>query len=511
MRILIENFGPIARAEFDLTKDINVVFGKNNIGKSYAMTAVYLVVKQLLGMLSESADVYSIVHQVHLGGFGESRQPQVLDRFIDQVQSIFRQEPQTADVVITTAFEDLLKECFSLVFDEQLSDSFNNSFASINQLAANSSRQKLVIKISTRFTTLYLGAQDNKLVLERAVCNKPVVGQWNKMHRSHRFSDEQITLYFDAKPHETIPTIDIPAANHEASDVLFHVLHFFQDELVSVAEYVYFLPASRSGLYQALSAFGGIVAELSKSRRFTTRNISLPSISEPVADYFLHLSNATDRPSRPELYQLGQQMEQELLGGEVSVDLQTKKLLFTEAKTATTLDLAFTSSMISEIAPIAAYLKYVLPELRANLLFEPEPGEEVTEDDPRIWHTPTTLIFIEEPEAHLHPGIQVKLMEFFARLTKCNVRVMMTTHSNYLFNKLSNMVLKGELTEQQVGSHLMRATPTGSVMDSDAMQAIAGEGIPDENFVDVAEQLYNERLQAYDDQAAAPPDQPVAP
>ena len=110
---------------------------------------------------------------------------------------------------------------------------------------------------------------------------------------------------------------------------------------------------------------------------------------------------------------------------------------------------------------------------------------------------PPRLLFIEEPEAHLHPEVQVKLMEFFARLTKHNVKVIMTSHSNYMFNKLSNLLLTDELEPEKVGSYLMRATPEGSVMDDFAMRA-EEEGIADENFVDVAEQLYNERLAAYD-------------
>jgi len=42
MKISIRNFGPISSFDFDLLKDLNVIFGKNNIGKSYAITAIYL-------------------------------------------------------------------------------------------------------------------------------------------------------------------------------------------------------------------------------------------------------------------------------------------------------------------------------------------------------------------------------------------------------------------------------------------------------------------------------------
>ncbi|MBW1650102.1 MAG: AAA family ATPase [Deltaproteobacteria bacterium] len=48
MKITINNLGPINRFEFDLNKDLNLIFGKNNIGKSYAMTAIYLIVKNII-------------------------------------------------------------------------------------------------------------------------------------------------------------------------------------------------------------------------------------------------------------------------------------------------------------------------------------------------------------------------------------------------------------------------------------------------------------------------------
>lgn len=156
------------------------------------------------------------------------------------------------------------------------------------------------------------------------------------------------------------------------------------------------------------------------------------------------------------------------------------------------MDLSFTSSMISEITPIVAYLKYILRH-EAYRMEHTSTGYRPVP----YWHLPPSLIFIEEPEAHLHPEVQVKLMDFFARLTKFNVKIVMTSHSNYMFNKLSNILLTNDLEPGKVGSYLMRVTPEGSVMDLAAMQA-EEEGIADENFVDIAEQLYNERLQAYD-------------
>ena len=45
--IEIKNFGPIKEIGFDLSKDLIMVYGKNNIGKSYAISVIYLLLKQL--------------------------------------------------------------------------------------------------------------------------------------------------------------------------------------------------------------------------------------------------------------------------------------------------------------------------------------------------------------------------------------------------------------------------------------------------------------------------------
>jgi len=53
MKIHIENFGPISSFSFDLEKDLHVIYGKNNIGKSYAIEVAYLLLKNILRQENE--------------------------------------------------------------------------------------------------------------------------------------------------------------------------------------------------------------------------------------------------------------------------------------------------------------------------------------------------------------------------------------------------------------------------------------------------------------------------
>ena len=48
MKVIIEKFGPVKKFEYDLDKDMIVTYGNNNIGKSYAMQIVYLLLKTFI-------------------------------------------------------------------------------------------------------------------------------------------------------------------------------------------------------------------------------------------------------------------------------------------------------------------------------------------------------------------------------------------------------------------------------------------------------------------------------
>lgn len=51
MKITLQNIGPISKFDIDLDKDFHLILGPNNIGKSYAITIVYLIVKNIISAL----------------------------------------------------------------------------------------------------------------------------------------------------------------------------------------------------------------------------------------------------------------------------------------------------------------------------------------------------------------------------------------------------------------------------------------------------------------------------
>lgn len=83
----------------------------------------------------------------------------------------------------------------------------------------------------------------------------------------------------------------------------------------------------------------------------------------------------------------------------------------------------------------------------ASLIFDEK--RTTPEKDTRPWHY-NKILFIEEPEAFLHPNWQASLADFFVFAMKLhNVKFIIETHSEYLVRKLQYLTAKGELKTGQ--------------------------------------------------------------
>lgn len=69
----------------------------------------------------------------------------------------------------------------------------------------------------------------------------------------------------------------------------------------------------------------------------------------------------------------------------------------------------------------------------------------------------TSLAFIEEPEIHLHPSAQNKLVDVFSEIIqKENKQIFLTTHSENIVSSVLNKIAKGELSTDDVQFYLAK-------------------------------------------------------
>lgn len=120
------------------------------------------------------------------------------------------------------------------------------------------------------------------------------------------------------------------------------------------------------------------------------------------------------------------------------------------------------------------------------------------------------LLIIEEPEAHLRPNHQLSLARAIARLVRNGVRILVTTHSDYFLHQISNVVQasaagqeasahpayrsEGQLKAEEVGVYLFKAMGRERGTTVEELEVTLEDGIPQDEFVRIAEQLYDETV-----------------
>ena len=474
MEIEIKNFGPIDNLKFDLVKDLHLIYGQNAIGKSYGTYCLYCLIKNIK---NKSAGIRYYYRE------------REENAFIKLIKSKIKNLKSEKSIDISNDFILLVENELKGIILEGLQNSLLNTFSSLKNLKNRYSQKnyELIISISKSEKIIIFSNDEGELDLKYENHFKKLE-LFQKPTKSTKFCLNLNNRKEIGKPNEDEFINEFTRFSFLEVNQILRKLDF------NIRD-VYYLPASRSGLYQALSAFTPIIAELTQNRFFMqNKSIELPSLSEPLADYFIDLSTVDKKHINNEFESIIQLLQNDILRGEVDYNELTKRILYKPNGIDLELNLSEASSMVSELSPLVLYFKHILnnkytsTKSRDTFFYDP-----YYSDLSRKKMKGNDILFIEEPEAHLHPEVQVKLIEIFAKLTKLNLKVIITSHSNYMFNKLNNLLIKNEINKNKVMVyHLVRSTD-GTTINSD--MKVTENGINDDNFQDVSEQLYYERLE----------------
>lgn len=111
------------------------------------------------------------------------------------------------------------------------------------------------------------------------------------------------------------------------------------------------------------------------------------------------------------------------------------------------------------------------------------------------------MLIAEEPESHLHPAMQVEFTRQLAALVQSGIRVLVTTHSEWVLEELANIVRRSGLPEKQrsdvalrpdqVGAWLFKPKrrPKSSVVEEIRLD---DSGLYPSGFDEVAAELHND-------------------
>lgn len=254
---------------------------------------------------------------------------------------------------------------------------------------------------------------------------------------------------------------------------------FYRDIISSLPTPIYYLPAARSGILQSHKVL--VVSMVGLIPKMGTSRMEIPQFSGVIADFITSILNLPENEHN--FYKIAEDFSREIIGGDVIFEHQARDYDYLEIKYKiddNKIPLHRSSSTVSELAPFLLYIKYVLDE-------------------------GSTLI-IEEPEAHLHPKNQRILAKYLVRLIRNGIKIIMTTHSDYLIDQLNNFILleniepkdrseydycKNDfLSKTEVGAYLF--SPNGSDGYKIEEMEINEDGISEESFLDVVNDLYDE-------------------
>ncbi len=237
----------------------------------------------------------------------------------------------------------------------------------------------------------------------------------------------------------------------------------------------YYLPATRGGLMQR----HGLIASslVGRATRGGAEHFpAVPTFSAGLAEFLqrIILYRPDKQVSNGDMNAIADALEADVLGGQILARLSPTgypDFRYRPQGLKEEMRLSHASAMVSELAPLVLFLRRGIA-----------PGD---------------LLVIEEPEAHLHPHSQADMAVTLARLVRAGVRVIATTHSDWLLEELSCLMLEGLLaeTDDAPASWLMPSEVGAWQFQKDApVTEIPFEvwgGIYPVDYGDVAETQYN--------------------
>ena len=477
IQIEVRDFGPIANAVVDL-RPLTVFVGPSNTGKTYLSILVYAL------------------HQ-ELGGFQRLPKPSALGFPYDLSRPDRGLRASADGGVSENEFMDVYKKLHTDGRSFMFADLPATVRENLQAVLQDSDTLGRDIK---RILEYYFDAPTSELIRAAGGGDTKVSLRVHEQDRDlWRFSmdvtQQQVTVEGQIENMVLLPPRDL-AVDSSLSRRIGRIARttgssLFQ-ELAEIASSgggrasgkIHYLPAARSGIMLSHRVIASSL--MARSTRAGLERFPEVSFSGLIAEFMqqLLLYDASKAPVEV-MNELANALENETLGGMIGTGRSPggyPEFGYRPRGTNEDVRLSRVSSMVSELAPVVLFLRGVVGI-----------GD--------------TLI-IEEPEAHLHPAAQTRMAVTLGRLVRAGVRVLITTHSDWLLKEIANLMREGELAEQ-TDEHSNEASLPSSLRPSDVgvwlfrqdvtvpgstVQEIRfdrSEGVEPAEYDDVAEELYN--------------------
>jgi len=440
--LTVENFGPIQRANIRL-HPFTLFVGPSNTGKSYLSILIYALHCYFGSFnsrffLKSEREFFNIVRSILPNGTDHLRES--LTAIGKQLRELERDDPkETVEVIIPEPLAGVLREIFQKAsgvgLHEEISRCFGLDIKSLHRHNASNSLNVI----------LRIFQDDNFSPLEHHF----TLDDTKNTSWTHLQETMPLSLY---REHSSV----LPSHLSWLYSPRLEFEEFMDDDGIEVsigrvqlihfvAEYLavsmfgpfgrssHYLPADRTGVMHAHKAVvSNVLKRASMAGTSHTQNIH--SLSGVLSDFLDRLMTSDTmeqyirNSSQPSgIIRICENIEEHMLKGSINTDysdiLQYPQFSFQPDGWNNSLPLKNASSMVSELAPI-------LLCLRNHVNYG-------------------NVLIIEEPEAHLHPSMQVQFTRELAAIVNAGVRVIVTTHSEWMLEELANLIRMGELPSNE--------------------------------------------------------------
>ncbi len=450
VEISVGNFGPITEANIDL-RPLTVFVGPSNTGKTYLSVLIYAL-QRIFEELSGLPLPHILQHLAHDLGYDPSTDETELFEALGKLNSSqpfkLSELPKLVREPIESSFENL--EIYGNDLETELKRCFDLN--SLSGLTRSAGRQ------NDETTVSLIVSEENQDLWS---CKMEV-------------SESEVTIAGRINKNSVIFPQDWPPLGFHFDSI--KGIAIISSETHASVRKPYYLPAARSGIMQSHRVVASSL--VTRSARAGLEPLEVPTLSGVVADFMQQIILYREGAGPDdEMNHIADSLESDVLAGQIIMTPSPTgypDFLYRPQGIEQDMRLTRSSSMVSELAPLVLFLRGLI-----------RPGD--------------TLI-IEEPEAHLHPAAQTQMAATLARLVRAGVKVLVTTHSDFMLQEIGNLMRVGMLKEkgalkketndwllpEEVGTwHFQKDQPVKEIQFDHTV------GIEPEDYEDVAESLYN--------------------
>ncbi len=471
--VSIRNFGPVAQANIDIMP-LSILIGPNGSGKSYVALAIYSLTRAIRDSLlpfGRQRGIYRRIPTVRAQSAQERRHfttvlsnaKEELESFLSG-QSVLQDMPSPLKQLVYDQCRNRT-EAISGVVDYELRRCFGITLDGLGRRSRYIERGEFEIDLADQSTDFRWGM--------RCRNDSLIMTDWNPGSSFEEFSLD--------------PGILPPAQVLLDEPEMF--LHFVIDALskpflsdFSVRSH--YLPASRSGILQGHKTLTGLIVGRASRAWIEPMDVAtLPGVITDLIEALLDLGRPNPRSRPPRLSRIVEFLESNVTEGSIDVENLADYPDINYQNQGGSFKLHEVSSMVSEIAPLVLFLKYLT--------------------------RPSDLFIFEEPESHLDPANQRNLARAVAMMVNVGIKVLVTTHSDIFLNQINNLMQLPQMPARtrsrmgyratealdpaKVGVYLFDANPeSGSQVNR--LPVDSKYGISTDSFDTVHRALYDEAI-----------------